>query len=708
MKLETKYTSINKSKYISRDFSWLQFNYRVLDLANDPNRNILERLKFLAITGSNLDEFFMIRVGSLYNYLDYNEARVDYSGLREEDFRKELLKRLQEFVKAQHKCYENLIPLFKANYFNIYEVNKLSQQEQKQALVYFKKFVFPLLTPMTIDSYRTFPLIFNKNKFFSVRTKEIRGSNTIEKLSFLMVPQNIDYFYEIERQQELIFVPTHNLIRTYINYFFKNVEILSCNLLRITRNGEFTLEESEDLEIDFMDEIRRKLKTRRTGRVVRLDIKTPHEKDTLYWLHNRWDIDDHNTFKSDNFLNYTGLWQIVNHKRFKHLHKEKKSILPLHVSDNKNTNIYEKIKHGNILLHHPYNNMETLINLLETSAEDPSVLAIKITIYRLAKSSKVIQALGKAVENGKHVSVLFEIKARFDEENNIKASLMLERMGCFVIHGISSFKTHTKVLMIVRKEANSITRYIHLGTGNYNEHTSKLYTDIGFITSEKKYANDVSDFFNVITGHSKTEKYEMLLTAPNNMREELIKLINKEAEQVSNKEKGRIILKMNSLQDNKFIDALYNASQKGVKIDLIIRGICCLRPGRKGLSENIKVRSIIGNYLEHSRLYYFHNKGEPIIYCGSADAMVRSFDRRIESLFLIDDINSKKKIMNILDFNLRDNVNSYFMKENASYEKISPPKDKKPYDLHKAFFEINQNIVENSYKRLLDFEVGSV
>ncbi|MEO1654069.1 MAG: polyphosphate kinase 1, partial [Bacteroidota bacterium] len=360
---------------------------------------------------------------------------------------------------------------------------------------------------------------------------------------------------------------------------------------------------------------------------------------------------------------------------------------PFFGSEEDDINLFEYLKKKDILLHHPYNSIEPLLHMLEEAADDPDVLAIKMTIYRLAKNSRVTNALQKAAENGKHVSVLFELKARFDEENNIKEAERLEEAGCFVIHGISRYKTHTKLLLIVRKEENGVVRYVHMSSGNYNEGTARLYTDVALLTTNENYAEDVSEFFNVITGHSKPLYYRSLITSPRDMRNQLIKLIRQEAENAQKGLPSGIVVKINSLEDRAFIAALYEASEAGVPIKLIVRGICCLRPQRLGLSENIEVRSIVGEFLEHSRIYYFQNEKDPLIYAGSADVMVRSFDRRIESLFQVSDPILKKLTINILHYQLMDNINTYLMQEDGSYRKIEPLEDEKHFNIHREFFK---------------------
>ncbi len=685
---------INNSRYISRDLSWLKFNERVLDQVNNKDRTILERLKFLAITATNLDEFFMIRVGSLYNYIDYDRERIDYSGLREIPFKKRLFAESQKFHKEQHEQYlQDLKPLFEENDFKISNPDDLNEEEQQLVEQYFKKTIYPMITPMVFDSYHTFPILVNRLLIFGVTTKNPDDKKKLRKLSFIQIPQNLPRFFEIERDDDLIlFVPIEEIIRKYIAKFFRNVDILSVNLFRITRNGDFTLEENDEIDSNFLEEIKRKLKSRKTGRVVRVEVEEGYDKWMLNLLKRRWELHEENIFtiEKDSLLDFGSLWQIVKHSEFKDKMPAPHSpVPPLTYPDTDQTDrIFDVLRSKDVLLHQPYNSIEPLLDLLEQSAEDPDVLAIKITIYRLADDSRVTAALLKAAENGKHVSVLFEVKARFDEENNIREAQKLQRAGCFVIYGVSSFKTHTKLMLIVRKEGTKVTRYVHLSSGNYNETTARFYTDLSLLTTNEIYAHDVSEFFNVITGHSNPERYKNLLTAPRDMRQQLIDLIRQEAENAGKGLSSGIVIKINSLEDRQTIDELYKASEAGVPIKLIVRGLCCLRPGREGLSKNITVKSVVGEFLEHARLFYFHQAGEPKVYGGSADVMVRSFDRRLESLFLILDKTVRKEAINILHYNLKDNVNSYLLQENGDYIKEEPLEGEEPFNIHKEFYNV--------------------
>lgn len=690
---------IYDSPYISRDLSWLKFNYRVLDQSKHIDRSIFDRLKFLAITASNLDEFCTIRVGSLYNYLDYGKERFDYSGLREEPFRQYLLTEIQKFVFEQNDYFiKRLKPLFERNNFRIAHYELLSDDDRVRVDQYFQRTIYPMLTPMMFDSYHTFPVLKNNRLLFGVVTKAPQDVVNQLRVSFIQVPSNIPRFYEILGLDGVIsFVPVEDIVRHNIHHLFRNVEIAAINLFRINRNGDFTLEESEDIESNFLDELKRKLQTRRSGRVVRMDVEENPDPWLIRMLKIQWDLDDLNIFQvpRESMIDFSGINQIVGHKEFKNKRQQlPPQVKPISFPELGTRDLFEVLKERDILMHHPYNSMEPVLELLEKAAEDPYVLSIKITIYRLAKGdSRVSAALLKAAEAGKHVSVLFEVKARFDEENNLREAQKLQKAGCFVIYGVSSLKTHTKLLLIVRNEPDRVYRYVHLSSGNYNETTSRLYTDIGLLSTREAYANDVSEFFNVITGHSDPTTYRNLITSPRDMRNQLIALMRTEAENARNGKPSGIIIKFNSVQDKEFIDALYETSQAGVPVKLIVRGMCCLRPGRKGLSENIEVISIVGEYLEHSRIYYFHNDGDPKVYIGSADAMVRSFDRRIESLFMLEQDMLRQQAMNILRYNLRDNVNAYTMKEDGSYV-IKEQNGEELFNIHKEFYKVTKEIIQ--------------
>lgn len=689
---------INKSDLISRDLSWLNFNYRVLDQVKNDNRNLLDRLKFLSIVSSNFDEFFEVRVGSLYNYIDSKKNRIDYSGMRENPFREYLLDNSKVFFDDFNSFFSNsIIPLMEKEKMFIGDLDLLDKDGIKKVKKYFKKTIFPMITPMVFDSLHSFPILMNKVLIFGVVTKSKKTSSK-SKISFIQIPQNIPRFFEYKIDSKIYFIPIENIIRKYIKTFFQGILIESVSLFRIIRNGDYTLEESEDIESNFLEELKQKLKDRKFSRVVRLDVLNNYDKNVIKELQKVFKIDDFNLMKlsKKSFLDLSSIFQVVNYNEFSELlPKYPSPIKPFDLNEINEKNIFQILSEKDIFLHHPYNSFDPVIKLLKEAAEDPDVLSIKITLYRTAKNSRVIDELLKAAENGKHVSVLFEVKARFDEENNFKNGYKLEKAGCYVIYGIGSLKTHTKLLLIVRREGKKVRNYAHMGTGNYNETTSKLYTDIGLMTSNKSYTKDALKFFNVITGHSIPDDYENLLTAPNYMKDKIISFIEKEIKNVKNGGIGKICIKINSLQDKTVINKLYDASNVGVKICLIVRGICCLRPDRKNLSENIQVISIVGDYLEHSRLYYFHNNNDPLIFSGSADVMIRSYKRRIESLFKINDEFIKKQAITILNYNLRDNMNSYVLQEDGSYKKKEFKKNNK-FNIFEEFYSLNSEKIDDS------------
>ncbi len=688
-------STIEQSPYISRDLSWLAFNERVLDLVRDSQRTLFDRLKFLAITASNLDEFFSIRVGSLYNYLDYKKERVDYSGLREWPFRQTLLSSIQRFHEERNRIFrEELLPQFSEHELLLARWEDLTDEEAESAIRHFDRTIFPMLTPMVYDQTHTFPSLIPKTLTFTVVTKNqnvTKKDQAEKKLSFIQIPQNLPRFYVIDRGAEVVFLPMEEIVRHEIHKLYRNIEILNVSLLRIIRNGDFSVEDIDDVEDDIIDEIRQKVKNRRLGRVVKIAVEPNCSEWVINIFKKKWEIDDLNIFYADRLIDFTSMWQIIRHPEFRdELPKNPMPVAPLGMPRGGVDGIFTALKERDVFLHHPYNNFEPVLQLLEQAAEDPNVLSIKLTIYRVAKNSRVTAALLKAAENGKNVAVLFEVKARFDEENNIREAERLQKAGCFVIYGIGRFKTHTKLLLIVRAEGDGVKRYAHLSSGNYNEDTAKLYTDVGLLTSNEKYTSDVAEFFNVITGHSLPSSYQNLITAPGDMRNNMVELIRAEAANAQEGKAAGICLKINSLEDREIIDELYAASQAGVPVKLIVRGICCLRPGREGLSENITVRSIVGEYLEHTRLFYFHNNGDPKIYGGSADLMVRSFDKRIESLFRLIDPKVQQQAVQILDFNLKDNVNAYTLKEDGSYKKCPRKADEEPFNIHQKFYDVTE------------------
>jgi len=692
---------IEKSKFISRDLSWLKFDERVLDQARDQSKSLFDRLKFMAITASNLDEFFTIRVGSLYNYIDFGKERTDYSGLRELPFKQTLIAAAKEFSEEKHRLFlQEILPLFPENGLKLAELEDLTEDEFQEVEYYFNRTIYPMLTPMVFDNTHTFPSLLAKTLIFGVVTvgipalKPSKNKNEKDlKISFVQIPTNLNRFYTIERENEVLFLPIEIIIRKFLYVLYKNIEIQSVSLFRITRNGDFDVVEHEDQETDFVDEIKKKIKDRRLGRVTRVEVEKNYSSYLMEEMLKRWNLEQSDIFVKEALLDFTCFWQILKHPDFRdRMFKNPPFVPAIGLKSVVIDDIFETMKKGDILLHHPYNNFEPVIQLLEQAAEDPNVLAIKITLYRISKNSRISNALLRAAEQGKHVSVLFEVKARFDEENNIREATRLQKAGCFVIYGIPGLKTHTKLLQVIRNEGTHVMSYAHLSSGNYNEDTAKLYTDIGLLTTDSRITQDIAEFFNVITGHSMPTQYEHLITAPRDMRNRLIEMIEQEMENHKKGIPAGICWKINSLQDKKVIESLYEASNAGVSVLLIVRGICCLRPQRKGLSENIFIKSIVGDFLEHTRLYYFHNAGTPKVFGGSADVMVRSFDRRIESLFELVNQRVRNQAITILDWNLRDTKNSYEMQEDGGYWKVE---SNKPFNIHAEFYQLTEENLIN-------------
>ncbi|MDI9356491.1 MAG: polyphosphate kinase 1 [Chitinophagaceae bacterium] len=692
---------INASQYISRDLSWIKFNSRVLDQVYKKGRTLSEQLKFLAISSTNADEFFMIRVGSLYNYIDNNQEKKEYSGLNTSDFKKKLYSDYKEFAHKQDICYLNhILPQLHKHYIKISLLTDLPESYRNTIKEEYENMIPSFLTPARYDKFHPLIEISNKILTYGIVSQDKEKKKVV---SFVQMPLNINKgkrFAEVHIKNTIHFIPIENIIKECMGSLFRNVEIISQTLCRITRNGDFPIEDLEDSDQNFVDEMRRRIKKRSSGRVVRIQTIEHAEKLVLKALQKELSLDDDTIIysPSHSLLDYQCLWEISKHPQLSEHSKANtspnKQNTPNKLTDliDKNEDIFHLLEKKSYLLHHPYDSFEAVLHLLETAAEDTYVTHIKITIYRLSKNSRIIEALKRAKTNGKDVTVLFEIKARFDEESNMQAADTLEKSGCYVIRGIGSQKTHTKLLLIIKEENNKIKKYVHLASGNYNESTSNQYTDIGLLTSAEEYTTDITHFFIAITGHSFPE-YKNIITAPSHMRKEIITLIEKETENAKNKLPSGIAIKINSLQDKESIDALYRASQAGVPIKLIVRGVCCIKPGIPGLSENISVKSIVGEYLEHARIYYFHNNGNPKIYGGSADIMVRSFDKRIESLFCITDDYIKKQCISILHYNFQDNFNSYELKSDGTYQALAPKHGQPIFNCHEQFYNVSEDMI---------------
>ncbi|TDT69776.1 polyphosphate kinase [Hypnocyclicus thermotrophus] len=672
----------SNKNFFNRELSWLYFNERVLDEAILDKNPLVERLKFIAITSSNLDEFFMIRVAGLKAQIEENYIKTDISGLTPNEQMEKIKIKVKKLVEKQYNCIINtLFPeLEKENIF-IKKYNELSLKQKDFVENYFNETIFPILTPMAIDASRPFPHLINKS--LNIMTKLlIDGEN---RFSIIQVPTIINRFLELPSKNTKEFILIEDIIKANINKLFTGYKIDITGEFRITRDGDMIIDEDE--ADDLLIEIENSLQKRKWGSPVRLEVKEDLDNDILEFLTESLNLHISNIYKLNGPLDLTFLFSFCNINNNKNLEfKPQPPILSKAFS--KEESIFSSIRKKDIILHHPYDSFSPIIDLIEVAANDPKVLAIKQTLYRVSGDSPIVKSLIKAAKNGKQVTVLVEIKARFDEERNIKWARKLEKSGCHVVYGLKGLKTHAKCLLIVRNENNGIRRYVHFGTGNYNDSTAKLYTDLGFITCKEEYCIDATNLFNKLTGFSSPKSWHKLSIAPEGLRNKLYKLIDKEILNAKEGREGKIIAKMNSLVDKEIIEKLYDASNAGVKITLIIRGACCLLPEVKGLSENIKVYSIVGRYLEHSRIYYFFNNNNPKIYLSSADLMTRNLDRRIETFFPIEDKEAIDLIKMILEYNLKDNYNSRIIKSDGSYELI---KNKhKTFNCHKEFYSFTK------------------
>lgn len=657
-------------KFTNRELSWLAFNERVLSEAKDKHIPLMERLKFLSITASNLDEFFMIRVASLKDQVNAGYTKKDISGMTSAEQIDAILKVTHKFAQAQYNTYNRsfLPALKKAGLKIVTEYEKLTEEQADYVDTYFQQEVFPVLTPMAVDSSRPFPLIRNKSLNIGALLMDKKKKDTID-FATVQVPSVLPRVVPIPSDKDkcTTIILLEQIIEKNIQKLFMNYKVLCATPFRVMRNADLSIDEDE--AADLLIEIEKQLKKRQWGEAIRLEVEDGIDKRLLKILRKELKLGEDAIFKINGPLDLTFLMKVYGLEGFDHLKEEKytpqqpKMLEP-------GRNLFEQIREHDILLHHPYESFDPVVNFVRMAASDPDVLAIKQTLYRVSSNSPIIASLAQAAENGKQVSVLVELKARFDEENNIVWARKLEKAGCHVIYGLVGLKTHSKITLVVRKEEDGIRRYVHLGTGNYNDSTAKLYTDMGMFTCKPRYGEDATAVFNMLSGYSEPLAWNKLSLAPLWLRDKFLSLINREREHAANGRSARIIAKMNSLCDPGIIEALYNASAAGVEIDLIVRGICCLRAGIPGLSENIRVRSIVGTFLEHSRIFYFSNNGSPEYYMGSADWMPRNLDKRVEILFPVEDPVLQEEIRNILDIQLADTKKAHLLMPDGTYVKV--------------------------------------
>ena len=656
---------LTKPEYFyNRELSWLKFNLRVLKEAMVKETPLLERLKFIAISASNLDEFFMVRVAGLWSNFDSGVEKRDASGMSVHEQLVAISQAAHEQVRTQTKSLIALMAEMDAVKLHFRRVKDLSELGKDWLEEYYREVVFPVLTPMAVDASRPFPFLANKTLNLAVELIKADGEHS---MGLIQVPSVLDRIVEVEPEGKRTFVFLEDIIASHCHDLFKGCHILDMVSFRVTRDSDLDLE--EDDSVDLMKEVEESLRKRKRGAAVRLEIFKTNNNRIKKFLEENLDVTEMEVYEINGPLDPTCFFKFIGMKgMWPWLYEPFVPQRPLELPDD--SDLFAAIRANDILLHHPYESFDPVVKLVSDAADDPQVLAIKQTLYRVSGNSPIVAALARAAENGKQVTVLVELKARFDEENNILWARRLEKAGCHVIYGLVGLKTHAKIILIVRKEDNGIKRYLHLGTGNYNDSTAKLYTDLGLMTANDEFGSDASAFFNLLSGYSEPPVWNKLVMAPLGLREKIYALIDNEIAMVRAGRDGHIIAKMNSLIDQPVIQKLYEASAAGVHIDLIVRGICGLRTGIEGISDNITVRSIVGRQLEHSRIFWFANGGEEQLYLSSADWMPRNLNDRVELFFPVETDEHIHRIKALLDLYLRDNVGAHMMQSNGTYRRV--------------------------------------
>lgn len=656
------------SNYVNRELSWLEFNYRILGEAKDKTIRPFERIKFLGITASNLDEFFMVRIASLMDMVHAGYEKPDIAGLTPARQLEQIIPKTKEFMNSQYITYNrSLLPLLEKNGLHVITHHEdLTEAQGRYVDDFFEKDVYPVLTPMAVDASRPFPLIRNKTLNIGALLRK-KGSKEVE-IATVQVPSVLPRIVHVPGNQEGVqeVILLEQVIEKNIAKLFLNYEVTCAHPYRIMRNADLTID--EDDAADLLKEIEKQIKQRQWGEVIRLEVEDSIDKALLKELIKQLHVAKESIFSINGPLDLTFLSKLSGLEGFDHLKNPKYLPQPVPALNNEES-IFEQIKRKDIFLHHPYETFNPVVQFISQAAVDPNVLAIKQTLYRVSSNSPIIAALALAAENGKQVTVLVELKARFDEENNINWAKKLEKTGCHVIYGLVGLKTHSKISLVVRREEDGIKRYVHLGTGNYNDVTARLYTDTGILTASDPIGEDATAVFNMLSGYSEPASWNKLAVAPIWLKNTILDLIRREVENAKAGKHAHIIAKMNSLCDPKVMEALYEASNAGVTIELIIRGICCLRAGVPGLSENISVRSIVGDFLEHARIIYCYNDGFEEIYMGSADWMPRNLDKRVEIMFPVEDPEARKQAKHILDVQLADTLKAYILQPDGTYVK---------------------------------------
>lgn len=650
------------SLFMNREMSWLEFNQRVLNEARDPKNPLLERAKFLSITLSNLDEFFMVRVAGVKDLIHEDSEKPDPAGLTPKEQFKQIAARIHVMMEDVYSVYHRiLIPHLKREGFRLVTEHGLKDQDREYLGHLFETELYPVLTPMAVDPSRPFPLILNKSLNIALFLKDAEGERHFATV------QSPSVLPRLVALPSGSYILLEDVLTLFMGQLFPGHTVEKSAYYRITRSGDLSFQEEE--ATDLLKEMEKSLKQRRRGDAVRLEISRDADEDLVKYLMDALELGKQDLYLCDGPVDLSFITRVSKVMPLEFL--KKPDLIPQTPGDLLGKgDLYAAIREKDILLSHPYESFQPVVNFVEQAADDPKVLAIKQTLYRVSGNSPIVQALSRAADNGKQVTVLVEVKARFDEENNIQWAKKLEKAGCHVIYGLVGLKTHCKLTIVVRRDEDRIRRYVHMGTGNYNDVTARLYTDIGFFTCKEPIGADASALFNALTGYGDPPDMRKLTAAPLGLRKKFLSMIRREADHARAGRKAHIIAKMNSLLDPEVIQTLYEASGAGVQIELIVRGICTLRPGIPGVSENITVRSIVGWLLEHSRIFYFYNDGNEEYYLSSADWMTRNLDRRVELLFPIEDERLRERLWDMLDVYLSDTQKARLMASDGSYAKV--------------------------------------
>lgn len=665
-------------RYLNRDLSWVEFNRRVLMEAKDVATPLLERAKFLSIVSSNLDEFMSVRVAGIQDQIRAGYVKKDFSGYTPDGLYKRLISRVSAMVSEQYRTFRDILRQLAKESIVFLDYNELNSVQRKSMETYYHDIVFPVLTPMAVDQSRPFPLVHTGFVYLAVVLmrdqgrvqKEVEEEQEPYYFAIVQIPSNLSRIIPLphnSNSKKQSFILVEELIRHHIQTLFSGYVPLAVHEFRLTRNADLALDE-EGAE-DLLEEIEKELRKRRWGAPVRLEIEEGFHPYALEVLQEEFEIQDA-VFEIDGPLDLGFLGKlpgvVKGYPRLRYPQID--PVYPWEFEENED--FFDVLKQRDVLVYHPYESFDAVTDFIVQASEDPTVMAIKMTLYRVSGNSPLIQALAKAAESGKQVTVVVELKARFDEERNIAWARKLEKAGCHVVYGLIGLKTHAKVLLVIRQEGRELKRYVHMGTGNYNDTTARLYTDIGLFTTNPAIGEDASQLFNLITGYSEADQWQAITVAPIGMKDRLFSLIQREAEHAAAGRPAKIIAKMNSLSNQEMIDELYLASGAGVDIELVIRGVCCLRPGVEGLSERIKVRSIVDRFLEHSRIYYFENGGKPEVWLSSADWMTRNLTRRLEIMCPVTSASNLEALNQIIRLTLADNVKAKKLLPNGKYEPI--------------------------------------